>query len=163
VHEDVYNQGSPTTLLSEFQLQEHDCIVDSISTKHPTSVPDRNGGQCFLPRPQHVYISFIINGGLMTFRHRLPTEQELASLTPFDITADSNWDPSSHYSDPCLLLMAKAIYRYPLRRHDIKSCFPQANRPRLKEKVATDTVFANCRDITGATCAQVSNNSTVCI
>ena len=50
--------------------------------------------------------------------------------------------------------MAKAIYRYPLRRH-IKSRFPQANRPRLKEKVATDTVFANCRDINGAICAQV--------
>ena len=51
--------------------------------------------------------------------------------------------------------MAKTIYRYPLRRHDIKSRFPQANRPRLKEKVATDTFFANCHDITGATCAQV--------
>ena len=102
VHEAVCNQGSPTTLLSEFQLREHDCIVDSISTKHPTSVPGRKGGQCFLPRP-HVYIPFIINGGgLMTFRHRLPTERELTSLTPIDITADSPWDPNSHYSDPCL-------------------------------------------------------------
>ena len=102
VHEAVYNQGSPTTLLSEFQLREHDCIVDSISTKHPTSLPGRNVGQCFLPRT-HVYIPFIINGGLMTFRHHgLPTEQELASLTPIDITADSPWDPNSHYSDPCL-------------------------------------------------------------
>ena len=51
--------------------------------------------------------------------------------------------------------MAKAIHRYPLRRH-IRSRFPQANRPCLKEKVATDTLFASCRAIvTRATCAQV--------
>ena len=41
----------------------------------------------------------------MTFRHRLPTEQELTSLPPIDITADFPWDPNSQYSDPCLSLM----------------------------------------------------------
>ncbi len=47
--------------------------------------------------------------------------------------------------------LAKAILRYPLRRH-VKSRFPQLNRPRLCKKVATDTYFANCCVVT---CAQV--------
>ena len=70
LREAVYNKGSPEPLLSEFQLREHECIVDSISTKHPTSVPGRNGGQCFLSC-HNVNILNILNGSLMTFRHRL--------------------------------------------------------------------------------------------
>ncbi len=37
--------------------------------------------------------------------------------------------------------MAKTYYRFPMRRH-IKSRFPSLHRPRLCEKVATDTLFS---------------------
>ena len=39
-------------------------------------------------------------------------------------------------------------------RH-IKSRYPQLNRVRLRETVATDTYFSNVRAYGGATCAQV--------
>ncbi len=274
VHEAVYNQGSATTLLSEYQIREYGCIVDATSTRHRRTFAGDYGTQAFHPNPQ-VTIPFLINGGLMTFRHRQPTPLELSSLLPLDITSDTPWDPGAHHSDafpvlpalhaeapvhaflththvhplttippwffdpsdtmhpslgvpyplrldyhgqsvsspPTSILplpsyysdtlnhyypvhaddhrhlhlvtkripqdllklqpylgfqsleviqhtlekttqLAKSFYRSPLRRH-LKARFPQLNRPRLREKVATDTFFANCRGITGATCAQV--------
>jgi len=51
--------------------------------------------------------------------------------------------------------LAKATIHFPLRRH-VKARFPQLNRPHLREKVATDTFFANCQGgVTGATCAEI--------
>lgn len=50
--------------------------------------------------------------------------------------------------------ISKAILRFPMRRH-IKDRFPFLNRIRLREVVATDTMFSNCRAIGGYTCAQV--------
>ena len=340
VNEGVYNAGNPTTLLSEFQMRQYGCIVDSVSNQHLLSFAGTKGTQCLQPTPD-ITIPFVLNAGLMTFMHRLPTATDLGTLPIIDITADQPWNPANHqdtthpiippldpttiqvyqaivppppdiptrtipeptvtayYFDPTdtskptlgrafhlsisydkyichqdvdaflarldtpallgrtpfldqqskpipssiqlctpcpqpapskILLtptrtlsqpakhfgintpliiptlivstkvfpmmtplvtsqtlppstfpptslpsnhtwatnpwklsgthwqkttqLAKAILRYPLRRH-IKSRFPQLNRPRLREKVATDTYFANCRDVTGATCAQV--------
>ena len=248
INEAVYNEGSPTTLLSEYQLREYGCIVDSVSVKHLIAHDGSRGTQCFMPNADTT-IPFLVNGGLMTFQHRLPTALELTTLIPINITADQPWDPNHHYSsaheiipplidpmdvqaftshnarpalyffDPSdalssspgyalhistqwdLLLLppdpplvhahahlttklvlpdlvalqpylgfqsldvirhtlanttqlAKAFYRFPLRRH-VKARFPQLNRPRLRKKVATGTFFANCRGDTRATCAQV--------
>ncbi len=50
--------------------------------------------------------------------------------------------------------LAKSYFNFPMRSHS-KARFPALNRPRLREKVATDTFFANCRDVSGATCAQI--------
>jgi hypothetical protein len=41
-----------------------------------------------------------------------------------------------------------------LKAH-VKSLLPWANKTRLDETVSTDTIFANTRDVSGATCAQV--------
>ena len=52
VHEAVYNAGSPTTLLSEYQLHDYGCLVDSVSTKHRThDNPIEYGHQSFIPTP----------------------------------------------------------------------------------------------------------------
>ena len=36
-HEMIYNPGSSTSLISEYQVREHGCVVDSISHKHRCS------------------------------------------------------------------------------------------------------------------------------
>ena len=38
INEAGYNAGSPITLLSEYQVREHGYIVDSVATKHKTSL-----------------------------------------------------------------------------------------------------------------------------
>ena len=50
--------------------------------------------------------------------------------------------------------LAKAVTSFPLVRH-VASRFAWMNRFRLREKVSTDTMFANTKAIGGAHCAQV--------
>ena len=47
VHQGVYNEGSRTTLISEFQVRDHGLIIDSISAKHRTDSDGRRGTQSF--------------------------------------------------------------------------------------------------------------------
>ena len=94
----VYNQGSRTTLLSEFQLREHGCLVDSVLRRH-----DPKSTQSFCPIPG-VSIPFRMKACLMTFPHRLPTAEELTALTPIDITPDMAWYPQEFYEDTAEVL-----------------------------------------------------------
>jgi hypothetical protein len=50
--------------------------------------------------------------------------------------------------------LATTILQFPMQCH-IKSRFPQLNRNRLRDTMATDTYFANVRALGGATCVQV--------
>ena len=54
----------------------------------------------------------------------------------------------------CTTRLAQWTARVPMHRH-FSARFPFLNLQRLNEAVATDTYFANCRAIGGATCAQV--------
>jgi hypothetical protein len=38
INEAVYNEGSPVTLLSEYQIRDHGYVVDSVATKHKSSL-----------------------------------------------------------------------------------------------------------------------------
>jgi hypothetical protein len=42
-HQGVYNAGSKTTLISEFQVCDHGLIIDSISTKHMMDLDGNRG------------------------------------------------------------------------------------------------------------------------
>ena len=37
-HETVYNEGSPTTLISEFQVRSHGLVIDSVHKEHAASI-----------------------------------------------------------------------------------------------------------------------------
>ena len=103
-HEAVYNKGSRTTLLSEFQMREHGCNVDSTLRRHnPSSTQS-------LTPPEGTPIPYRMRACLMTFLHRLPTKDELDTLTPFDITTDSTWSPHEHFEDDKLVIPGMTIY-----------------------------------------------------
>jgi len=48
-HETVYNPGSHVSLISEFQVREHGCVVDSVSRSHRISIHGDKGTQMFYP------------------------------------------------------------------------------------------------------------------
>jgi hypothetical protein len=45
VHQGVYNAGSKTTLISEFQVCDHQLLIDLVSTKHLTDLDGHKGTQ----------------------------------------------------------------------------------------------------------------------
>jgi hypothetical protein len=51
VHQGVYNEGSRTTLISEFQVRDHGLILDLISAKHMTGINGSRGTQSFWVTP----------------------------------------------------------------------------------------------------------------
>jgi hypothetical protein len=101
-NEGVYNKGSRTTLLSEFQLRTRGCIVDSTYKGHRgtdykpgtqrVKTPDDEG------EPGYT-IPLTLWDALMTFRISLPTEDDLASLPIVDITPPDVWCPSD-FNEP---------------------------------------------------------------
>ena len=299
IHEAVYNKGSRTTLLSNFQLRHHGCIVDDVAKQH-RGVDGKRGTQRIESpedkRGQVQVIPMHLRSALMTFSHRTPTKEEMDEYPNIELTDDMPWHPRDHnstdadanfvepifgttvnanqvreaadneefhdstsqdahehderdvffdsmanedepyyfdstdaldndsISQPIPLSidysavisgdaadaflseledtelrgdnetfdafayasrasaqfdlqetskflgyrpveviqktleattqLAKTYLRFPMRRH-VQSRFPQLNRIRLRETVATDTYFANARGVTGSTCAQV--------
>ena len=96
-NEGVYNKGSRTTLLSEFQLRTRRCIVDSSYKGHcganykpgtqRLETPDDEGEMGY-PIPLTLW------DALMTFWISLPTEEDLVTLPIVDITPTDVWCPS---------------------------------------------------------------------
>ena len=98
-NEGVYNQGSRTTLFSEFQLRTRGCIVDSTFKGHRGAnrqpgtqrieTPDDEGDDSYT-------IPLRLTAALMTFRITMPTEEDLNTLPVVDITPDGVWVPSDY-------------------------------------------------------------------
>ncbi|MEM7375623.1 MAG: reverse transcriptase domain-containing protein, partial [Bacteroidota bacterium] len=96
INEAVYNKGSPTTLLSEFQVRDFGFILDSVSQHHKTS-HNQNGTQRLVLN-EYVHIPLVQKGSLMGF-DILPIEEgEIDEIDPkldiFEITSGTPWIPS---------------------------------------------------------------------
>ena len=97
-HEMVYNLGSSTTLISEFQVRNHGCIMDSVSKSHRLSLEGNHGTQTFYPRDD-LAIPLHLKKGLMGFHISAPTKEEIDSLEHITITSDNVWNPYTHTDD----------------------------------------------------------------
>ena len=99
IHQAVFNPTATSTLLSEYQLNEHGCKIDT-KPKHHTYSNGEKGTQSFtLPEDGKPW-RFDIDSCLMTRPHRLPTWEESDSLEAVDITSLSQWNPGDHeYQD----------------------------------------------------------------
>ena len=92
IHEAVHNPSAEDTLLSEFQLAEAGCKVDSKPTTH-TYPNGSKGTQSFkLPKGDTLW-HLNIDLCLITLPHRLPTPEERETLETFDITTPRAWEP----------------------------------------------------------------------
>jgi hypothetical protein len=94
IHEAIYNDTANHSLLSEFQLRYFGIKIDSICHKH--------GGTQKM-EIQDIGSSFVVPlelaGCMIHFKHRLPTTEEINSLTQCCLTqGDTPWNPSS-FSD----------------------------------------------------------------
>ena len=92
IHEAVFNSSAQHTLLSEFQLSEQCHSVQAKARRHK--------GEQTLWLTETLQIPLRLKGCMMLFRNRKPTDNELNSLSPIDITPDSPWDPSIFTDDP---------------------------------------------------------------
>ena len=91
-HEMIYNPGSCISLLSEFQLREHSCVIDSVSRRHRKNVKGDLGTQSFYPRDD-LEIPLKVMKGLLGFYIQEPTQEELDTLDRVKITSDQSWHP----------------------------------------------------------------------
>jgi hypothetical protein len=99
VHQGVYNSGSRTTLISEFQVREHGLILDSVSSTHRAHVDGDKGTQAFwLSTNQKLPLK--LKGGLMTFAFSKPSWEDMEQLEVVDITNEMPWHPVMHSDDP---------------------------------------------------------------
>jgi hypothetical protein len=99
LYESVYNKGSRTTLLSEFQLRDRRCIVDNTYKGHRGA--DYKAGTQRIETPDDdrknsFVIPLRLRAALMTMRISLPTEHDLETLPIVDITSPGLWMPSEH-------------------------------------------------------------------
>lgn len=99
-YESAFNPKSHITLLSEYQVRENGCIIDSVPKNHRTSY-DRNtyGTQSFSPAP-NVTIPLTTMAALMTFNISKPSAHDLKALPAFSVTAPTRWRPTQHNSSP---------------------------------------------------------------
>jgi hypothetical protein len=98
-NEMVFNTSSYITLLSEYQIREFGCVIDSVAMHHKRSQKANDyGTQCFQPT-KSVTIPFKNNGALMTFEIREPTIKEFDEYhaktlkNVVTITSDKPWIP----------------------------------------------------------------------
>ena len=219
VHEAVLNTGG-VSLLSKFQIRDYGFTVDDTGAMH--------GGSPRMQIDDGKFIRLEMRKGLAVCMTRVPSDKELSTMAPLDLTADDIWDPrkydnglggvhqhtlenNGNSDDICIeddpltvlnitvrpsgrnrhvhvhaattdvttldpdLLTAKFIFRprrvikttlehttayakgeirTPLQRH-IKSRFPQLNVRRLRETVASDTLYGTVTALGGYTCAQL--------
>ena len=97
-HEMVYNPGSNTTLISEFQVRNHGCVLDSVSKSHRLSLEGKYGTQTFYPRDD-ISVPLHLKKGLMGFYITAPTQEEVDTLEHITITSDNVWNPYTHTDD----------------------------------------------------------------
>ena len=87
VNEAVYNPASEHSLLSEFQIREYGTKIDSI--------PRRHGGKARMELGDEV-VNFGLVDCLNYFKARVPTDQELNTLKPHELTQGIiQWNPQS--------------------------------------------------------------------
>ena len=88
VHEGIHNPDSENTLLSTIQLRDHCLEVNDI--------PRIQGGkQCIQPDDNHT-IPLQLHNAMITFRFRVPTDDEIAFGNIIDITSPRPWQPSKY-------------------------------------------------------------------
>ena len=96
-HESVYNPGNPISLLSEFQVRNHGCVIDSVSKHHHLNTSGEKGTQTFYPKDD-VQIPLELMKGLMGFIISEPSHEDETNLPHITITSDHPWHPK-HIAD----------------------------------------------------------------
>jgi hypothetical protein len=96
INEAVYNEGSPITLLSEYQIREFGYVIDSVAEKHNKALGE--DGTQRLTLNEVVHIPFQDRGGIMGFE-MLPIEAgEIDEIDPildiFELTGPKPWIPA---------------------------------------------------------------------
>ena len=86
VYEAVYNKTSGHSLLSKVQISQvtHQLCAKSKRLKN-------SGKQIYQPN-ENTTIQLKMRQCLMTFKHRVFTEEKMNEITPIDITVDEIWD-----------------------------------------------------------------------
>ena len=95
VHQAVHNPDAEDSLMSEYQLSEAGCKVDSKPTFHKYPNGEKGSQSLLLPNREEIF-RLNIDACLMTYPHRLPTSKDLAELDPIDITSLAAWEPSDY-------------------------------------------------------------------
>jgi len=85
----IYNEGSPITLLSEYQIREHKYVIDSVARKHKIS-PNAYGTQR-LVLSNLLHIPFEDRGGIMGFEILPIKEDDINDV--FELTSSLPWKP----------------------------------------------------------------------
>jgi hypothetical protein len=97
-HKMVYNEGSPTMLISEFQVRTHGLVLDLVHKEYTASIDGWKGTQFFFLTEEKM-IPLIMKGGLLTFEHREPSEEDYESMEVYKITGSQRWIPCRFYDD----------------------------------------------------------------
>ena len=96
INEAVYNEGSPVTLLSEYQMRDHGYVVDSVAAKHKSS-PNTYGTQRLILNDV-VHVPFEDRGGIMGFEILPILPGEIDEVDPkldiFEMTSPTKWVPA---------------------------------------------------------------------
>ena len=98
----MYNESSPHTLLSEYEMRESGLIVDPVS-KHHKKDDKGNFGTQSIKFLDGTTVDLKSRAALMTFRCALSTMEEYNTLPVYDIAVE-NWCPSEHYDDERITL-----------------------------------------------------------
>jgi hypothetical protein len=91
VHEALFYDKNPITLISEYQARDYGTIIDSVSTRHKT-IAGTYGTQRMIISPD-LHVPLVDRGGLMGFEV-LPWkkgDEERFEIIP--ITSDAKWTP----------------------------------------------------------------------
>ncbi len=107
INEAVYNKGSSTSLLSEFQSRDFGAKIDTVSRRHVNI--DGHHGRQVIEMISGVKIPLFLRHCLMAFEHHLPTEEELNSCKAIDLTDHLPWDPSKFHDDDISVLASGGI------------------------------------------------------
>jgi hypothetical protein len=111
VHESAYNLASTVTLLSEYQVRSHGCIINSVTKNHRIGFgnsADDFGTQSIMLHP-NMKIALKNRSALMTFDLLPPSDDDMESLPIIDITSDAVWTPKDHNNDDHLITASTVL------------------------------------------------------
>ena len=91
MHECPLNEGSPITLLSEYQIREYGLVIDSVAKKHKSS-HGKQGTQRFEVN-SWVHIDFKDRGGFMGFEILSIEDGDEDKYETITITSPERWRP----------------------------------------------------------------------
>ena len=95
IHQAVHNPDAHDTLLSEYQLSEAGCKVDSKPIFHTFPNGGKGTQSLVLPKRNEI-LRLNIDSCLVIYPHQLPTPDEVASLDLINITSLADWDPDEY-------------------------------------------------------------------